>query len=241
LRDALLEMHHSTARPPEELGDMVRRASQHTGPWPRLSVWHGSADRTVHPANADEIVKQWLDLHQLPPAPMSQGVVDGYPREVWWNADGETVVESYNITNMAHGTPLGVADNDQRYGTGGAFLIEAGISSSFHIAKFFGLTSWIRERKAPPAESPSARLIPPVAPAPAATPKQNVARMMRPAKAIETPAEPASEPPPAPPKPVPPTQQAAPSLPQAAPRRRVINMTAAINRVLVAAGLRKQA
>ena len=237
LRDALYEMHHSTARPPEELGDLVRRASQHTGPWPRLSVWHGSADRTVHPTNADEIVKQWLDLHQLPPAPMSQGVVDGYPREVWWNADGETVVESYTITDMAHGTPLGVADNDQRYGTGGAFLIEAGISSSFHIAKFFGLTSWIRERKAPPAESASAKLIPPVAPAPAATPMPNVAKMTRPAKAIEAPAEP----PPAPPKPAQPTQQAAPSLPPAAPRRRVINMTAAINRVLVAAGLRKQA
>ena len=231
LRDALFEMHHSTARPPEELGDLVRRATQHTGPWPRLSVWHGSADRTVHPANADEIVKQWLDLHQLPPAPMSQGVVDGYPREVWWNADGETVVESYTITDMAHGTPLGIADNDQRYGTGGAFLIEAGISSSFHIAKFFGLTSWIRERKAPPAESPSAKLIPPVAPA---TPMQNVAKMMRPAKPIEAPAEQVVEPPPAP-------LHAAPPLQQAAPRRRVINMTAAINRVLVAAGLRKQA
>jgi hypothetical protein len=65
---------------------------------------------------------------------------------------------------------------------------------------------------------------------------QNVAKMMRPAKAVETPAEP----PPALPKPAPPTQQAAPPLPQAAPRRRVINMRAAINRVLVAAGLRKQ-
>ena len=41
---------------------------------------------------------------------MSQGVVDGYPREVWWNADGETVVESYTISDMAHVTPLGVAD-----------------------------------------------------------------------------------------------------------------------------------
>jgi poly(hydroxyalkanoate) depolymerase family esterase len=245
MRDALFEMHHSTARPREELGDLVRRASEHTGPWPRLSVWHGSADRTVHPGNADEIVKQWLNLHELPSAPMSQGVVDGYPREVWWNADGETVVESYTITDMAHGTPLGVADNDQRYGTRGAYLIEAGISSSFHIAKFFGLTSWIRERKAQPAESPSAKLIPPVAPATATpTPMQNVAKMMWPA---ETPAEQAPEPPPVQLKApstqpaVPPAEQAAPPLQQPAPRRRLINMTAAINRVLVAAGLRKQA
>jgi hypothetical protein len=51
------------------------------------------------------------------------------------------VVESYTITNMAHGTPLGLADNAEHYGEEGAFLIEAGISSSYHIAKFFGLTT----------------------------------------------------------------------------------------------------
>ncbi len=52
-------------------------------------------------------------------------------------------VESYTITDMAHGTPLGIGDNDERYGAQGAFLIEAGISSSYHIANFFGLTEWI--------------------------------------------------------------------------------------------------
>ena len=40
-------------------------------------------------------------------APMAEDEVDGYPRQVWWNKDGETVVESYTITDMAHGTPLG--------------------------------------------------------------------------------------------------------------------------------------
>jgi hypothetical protein len=122
----------------------VRSASDHKGPWPKLSVWHGSADRVVNPANANEIVKQWLDVHHLPTAPMSEADVDGYPRQVWWNADGETIVESYTITDMAHGTPLGTADNDERYGTAGAFLIEAGISSSYHIANFFGLTEGLR-------------------------------------------------------------------------------------------------
>ena len=73
---------------------------------------------------------------------MSEADVDGYPRQVWWNADGETMVESYTITDMAHGTPLGIGDNDERYGAQGAFLIEAGISSSYHIANFFGLTEW---------------------------------------------------------------------------------------------------
>jgi poly(hydroxyalkanoate) depolymerase family esterase len=148
VREALSGMYQSPARPAGELGDLVRNASPHKGPWPKLSVWHGSADRTVNPANADEIVKQWLDVHGLPAAPMSEGIVDGYPRQIWWNADGETIVESYTITDMAHGTPLGVSDNDEHFGTQGAFLIEAGISSSYHIANFFGLTQGIHQPKA---------------------------------------------------------------------------------------------
>jgi poly(hydroxyalkanoate) depolymerase family esterase len=154
VREALNGMFQSPSHPAGELGDLVRNASEHKGPWPKLSVWHGSADRTVNPANADEIVKQWLDVHDLPAAPMSVGTVDGYPHQVWWNADGETIVESYTITDMAHGTPLGLADNDERYGAQGAFLIEAGISSSYHIANFFGLTEWIAQPKETSKEAP---------------------------------------------------------------------------------------
>ena len=143
MREAFSGMYQSSSRPARELGDLVRNASDHKGPWPKLSVWHGSADRTVNPGNANEIVKQWLDLHELPSAPMSEADVDGYPRQVWWNAEGETIIESYTITDMAHGTPLGIGDNDEHYGAQGAFLIEAGISSSYHIANFFGLTERI--------------------------------------------------------------------------------------------------
>ena len=147
VREALSGMMASPPRPASELGDLVRNASGHKGPWPKLSVWHGSADRTVNPGNADEIVKQWLDVHGLPQAPMSAAEVDGYPREVWWDADGKTVIESYTITDMAHGTPLGDSGHDERFGEAGAFLIEAGISSSYHIASFFGLTEQVHQPK----------------------------------------------------------------------------------------------
>lgn len=139
-QEALSAMYRAPAHDAHLLGDFVRNASAHKGTWPRISVWHGSADRTVNPANAVEIVKQWLDVHGLPETPMSETPVDGYPRQVWWNARGETVVESFTITHMAHGTPLGIGSDEERYGLEGAFLIEAGISSSWHIAQFFGLT-----------------------------------------------------------------------------------------------------
>jgi poly(hydroxyalkanoate) depolymerase family esterase len=226
VREALSGMQASRTRSPKELGDLVRKASSHKGPWPKLSVWHGSADRTVYPGNANEIVKQWLDLHRLPLEPMSEGMVDGHPRQVWWDASGETVVESYTITDMAHGTPLGVADNDKRYGTTGAFMLEAGISSSYHIAKFFGLTGWIRQAKpaaAPKlavADSPSAKLIPLVSPLPSPLPipLPNLGKAVWPAMKPDPVSEAKRNP---------------------ARQDRVIDVNAVITRALTAAGLMK--
>lgn len=234
VREALSGMFQSPTRPASELGDLVRNASNHKGPWPKLSVWHGSADRTVNPANANEIVKQWLDVHQLPSAPMSEGTVNGYPRQVWWNADGETIIESYTITDMAHGTPLGMGDNDKRYGNQGAFLIEAGISSSYQIANFFGLTEWIRQsqesakqaekqsakQSAAQAAKPSAaakkvaKKIPLVAPVPAPAP--DLAQVLWPLATFNHPAEPPQQ-----------------------PKRRGIDVGSVITRALTAAGLMK--
>jgi poly(hydroxyalkanoate) depolymerase family esterase len=159
VREALGGMMQPASRPAGKLGDLVRKASRYKGPWPKVSVWHGSADRTVNPGNADEIVKQWLDVHGLPAAPMSTGIVDGHPRDVWWNADGETVVESYTISDMAHGTPLGLAGSDERYGAEGAFLIEAGISSSYHIANFFGLTDRVSVTSEATKPAPAAKIV----------------------------------------------------------------------------------
>ena len=220
VREALNGMFQSSSRPAGELGDLVRNASNHKGPWPKLSVWHGSADRTVNPANANEIVKQWLDVHQLPSAPMSEGIVDGHPRQVWWNADGETMVESYTITDMAHGTPLGTAENDEQYGAQGAFLIEAGISSSYHIANFFGLTEWIRKSRevakaaSATASMPAAKIIPMVSPAP--VPMPDLTKVLWPLTTLNHPPEPPRQ-----------------------PRRRAIDVGAVITRALTAAGLMK--
>jgi poly(hydroxyalkanoate) depolymerase family esterase len=220
VREALNGMMQSSPRPARELGDLVRKASKHRGPWPKLSVWHGSADRTVHPANADEIVKQWLDVHGLPSAPMSTADVDGYPRDVWWNADGETVIESYTITDMGHGTPLGLNGSDESYGAAGAFLIEAGISSSYHIANFFGLTERVsqpNEDAARPAPKPKAQVTPSAATTALQSP--DLAATLWPRSAIGRPVSPVT--------------------PPRKPRRNSIDVGAVITRALTAAGLMK--
>src|SRR5205085_8954569 len=51
------------------LGDRVREASRHPGPWPKISIWHGMADPIVKPSNAEDIIRQWTNVHNISVAP----------------------------------------------------------------------------------------------------------------------------------------------------------------------------
>lgn len=140
LRQAFESMSGGVLRSAQEWGNLVRGVAFHKGPWPRISVWHGGADDTVVASNAGEIIKQWTNVHGLPASPSYESMADGYPRQVWLNGAGDELIESYTIPHMAHGTPLATGEADHECGAAGPFLLDVGISSSYHIAKFFGLT-----------------------------------------------------------------------------------------------------
>ena len=67
-------------------------------------------------------------------------------------------IESYTIPAMAHGTPLATGPSDEHVGVSGDFLLDVGISSSYHIAKFWGLTG--HPRAVPIRRSKSASIVP---------------------------------------------------------------------------------
>ncbi len=93
LQDAFDVIFQGRSRHAREWGDLVRAASPHQGPWPKVAVWHGAADSTVKPINADEIVKQWADVHGIGASPSVEDTVDGYPRRVWRGTDGRNLIE----------------------------------------------------------------------------------------------------------------------------------------------------
>jgi poly(hydroxyalkanoate) depolymerase family esterase len=135
---------------PDMLADLVTSASTHGGPWPLISVWHGTNDKTVSPANAALIVAQWRTLHGAVEAPGR--TVLGHARRVWHNADGREVIEAFEIAGLGHGTPLSTAGSDA-CGVPGPYMLEAGISSTRHIAAFWGLldqSTSTRLRDTPP-------------------------------------------------------------------------------------------
>ena len=121
------------------LGAEVRSASSHKGRWPRVSVWHGSADMTVTPGNGDAVARQWADVHGLPAPPTRTEMADGHVRSLWADANGAIVLEHYAVAGMGHGTPLRPGTNGGEAGKARAHMLDAGISSTDRIAAFFGV------------------------------------------------------------------------------------------------------
>lgn len=121
-----------------KLNSLVRGASKFTGRWPTISVWHGGRDKTVASSNADSIVRQWQKLHGVEGPPTRVEQVDGFPRRIWCEGGGRAVIEEYIIDGMGHGTPI-KGGGDQGLGEEGKYMLEVGISSTRHIARFWGL------------------------------------------------------------------------------------------------------
>lgn len=135
------------ARSPKGWGDLVRGAApSFKGTWPRVQIWHGTADFVVDDANQNELVKQWTDVNAADQTPDVSDSVDGYPHAIYKDASGKVVVETFTITGKSHGTevaaskPIDPANaSGGKCGKAGSYIIEAGICSTYYAARFFGL------------------------------------------------------------------------------------------------------
>ncbi|PDS78285.1 PHB depolymerase family esterase [Rhizobium sp. L43] len=128
----------------QELELRVRNASAHKGPWPTLSLWQGTADRTVAPANANAIVEQWRHIHGVDVLPARVENIGGHQRKIWTDAQGVEAIELYTIAGMGHGTPLDVGTG---YGANGPFMLDVGISSTVETARSWGLVPSFEKRR----------------------------------------------------------------------------------------------
>jgi hypothetical protein len=122
----------------QALGDRVRAASRHRGPWPKISVWHGTDDPIVKPSNAEDIIRQWTNVHGLSESPSYHEFIENHTRRVWSDANGEALLEAFSIGGMMHGVPLATT-TQERCGCTGAFFLDMGISSTHRIARFWRL------------------------------------------------------------------------------------------------------
>jgi poly(hydroxyalkanoate) depolymerase family esterase len=109
----------------------------YAGPWPRLSVWHGTNDTLVKPLNQKELIEQWSNVHGIPATPTATSTVDGHTRHELADARGNVLIESYEIQGGDHGT---FVDPESGCGAVGSYILDYDICAAARMAEFFGIT-----------------------------------------------------------------------------------------------------
>jgi hypothetical protein len=138
-------MRQGVIRTPAQWGERVRAASAYAGPRPPVSVWQGLADPVVNPVNADELIKQWLDVMGLDGSPPLIEATDGAERHLWRDQNGRPLLTLYRIPDFGHAVPITphAALPAARIGQAGAsrFVHPGPISATWRIAQDWGLTT----------------------------------------------------------------------------------------------------
>ncbi len=137
--EALGAMHGRGAPSAEVLVARLRAAAPATGRPPRLAIWHGDADHTVTPGNATALLNQWAAAHGLDAGAAEAERLPGRTRLRLHAPGSDTVlVESNLVQGLGHGAPLSTLGPDA-LGATAPYMLEAGVSSSLEIARFWGL------------------------------------------------------------------------------------------------------
>ncbi|WP_127504524.1 extracellular catalytic domain type 1 short-chain-length polyhydroxyalkanoate depolymerase [Actinoplanes solisilvae] len=124
------------SKTPAQWGNLVRAAYPgYGGPWPRVAIWHGTSDSTVVPANATELRDQWTNVHGISQTPTATVTLAGGTVQESYG----TAVQLNRVPGLGHGTPVAPGSATDQCGATGAYFL-ASICSSYHIARFWGLT-----------------------------------------------------------------------------------------------------
>lgn len=90
---------------PKQWGDKVRAASTFSGSRATVSIWHGTADYTVAPANMRELSEQWTDVG--------------------------AAVDTHAVSGMGHGQPIAPGSG---CGEAGPYLLDVGVCAAGELA-----------------------------------------------------------------------------------------------------------
>ncbi|WP_210593565.1 PHB depolymerase family esterase [Streptomyces sp. GESEQ-35] len=133
-------MYVGATQTPQQWGDRVRAARPgYGGPWPTLVAFQGTADYTVKPVNMADLVEQWTDVRGADQVADVSDSVAGYPHQVFRDAGGTAVVETYSLTGMGHGQPVDPGSGSEQCGTAGAYFLDVNLCAAYRLGRAWGL------------------------------------------------------------------------------------------------------
>ncbi|WP_329045486.1 extracellular catalytic domain type 1 short-chain-length polyhydroxyalkanoate depolymerase [Amycolatopsis sp. NBC_01488] len=91
----------------QQWGDQARQMSGgRSGPYPRMQLWHGTADDTLHYPNFGEEIKQWTNLHGVSQTPSATDQPQsGWTRTRYGSTGAQAPVEGISVQGAGHVLP----------------------------------------------------------------------------------------------------------------------------------------
>jgi poly(hydroxyalkanoate) depolymerase family esterase len=143
------------SKTPTQWGNLVRNAFPgYSGPYPRVSIWHGTSDTVVVPANANASRDQWTTVWGISTTPTSTSSLPANTTVENYDRDGQTVVRVQRVGGMGHGTPVDPGSATNQCGATGAYFLDT-ICSAYYDALFFGLDGGSGSPTSPPTSPTS--------------------------------------------------------------------------------------
>ncbi|KAL1888267.1 hypothetical protein Sste5346_009659 [Sporothrix stenoceras] len=93
----------------EQWGDLTRSYyPSYTGPRPRMQIWHGTADNTLHYPNYQETLKQWSNVLKVSdPKTAANTPQSGYTQTIYGDGTSTTAqLVGYSAAGVGHTVPV---------------------------------------------------------------------------------------------------------------------------------------
>jgi poly(hydroxyalkanoate) depolymerase family esterase len=134
----------AVSKSPEDWGNLIRKQNKnYKGSYPELAVFHGNLDPIVNINNANQIIKQWVNIHQ------TDYIEDEYYAQfnnnehveltIYKNKAKQDVVHYYKVSGVGHAVVLDTGSCDTQGGKTGMFSVDKNFNSTYWAAEFFGV------------------------------------------------------------------------------------------------------
>ncbi|WP_184989302.1 extracellular catalytic domain type 1 short-chain-length polyhydroxyalkanoate depolymerase [Sphaerisporangium rubeum] len=92
----------------QQWGDQARAMYPgYTGRYPRIQLWHGTTDTTLHYNNYGEEIKQWTNLHGLSQTPaFTDRPQSNWTRTRYGTTTTQATIEGISISGVGHQLPM---------------------------------------------------------------------------------------------------------------------------------------
>ncbi|MBF6023956.1 extracellular catalytic domain type 1 short-chain-length polyhydroxyalkanoate depolymerase [Lysobacter niastensis] len=121
-------------------GDLARSGHPgYRGPWPKVQIWHGSADPVIQFPGQRQQVLQWTDVHGIDAVADKDDELLGRARSSYDATSGGTVVQTITVQGMGHAVAIDPGTGAQQCGTTGPYAADVDICAAYWIGRFFGV------------------------------------------------------------------------------------------------------